>query len=139
MSEVQSKPIEVRRSYPRFVTLGDGTQLRLRLMVPADVPRRHAFARSLPEDDLQFLRVDITKMLAVILWGQNVKAGLTVTVPAEKDREVVGYASVHHDQVSWQRRLGELPVQVGPAYRSHGLGTALGREIFAIAPEMGIK
>jgi L-amino acid N-acyltransferase YncA len=138
-SEVPSRPIEVRRAYPRTLALGDGTQVRLRLMVPADVHRLLAFARSLPEDDLQFLRVDITKMLVVMLWAQNVKAGLTVTVLAESGGEVVGYASVHNDQVSWQRHLGDLRVQVGPAFRGKGLGTALGREIFAIAPEMGIR
>lgn len=139
MSEVHSAPVEVRRSYPRAVTLGEETQIRLRLMEPGDVQRMLAFARSLPEDDLQFLRVDITRMLVVMLWAQNIKAGRTVTVLAEKDREVVGYASVHHDQVSWQRHLGELRVQVGPAYRELGLGTVLGREIFAIAPDLGIE
>jgi membrane associated rhomboid family serine protease/L-amino acid N-acyltransferase YncA len=139
MNEAQSKPVEVRRSYPRTVTLDDGNQVRLRLMVPSDIHRLIAFARSLPEDDLQFLRVDITKMLVVMTWAQNIKAGLTVTVLAEKDDEVVGYASVHHDQVSWQRHLGELRVQVGPTYRDHGLGSAMGKEIFAIAPEMGIE
>jgi L-amino acid N-acyltransferase YncA len=41
--------------------------------------------------------------------------------------------------VNWQRHLGELRVQVGPAYRGRGLGGALGREIFAIAPEIGIR
>jgi L-amino acid N-acyltransferase YncA len=121
------------------VTLDDGRQVGLRLMVPADAYRLHTFARSLPKDDLQFLRVDITRMVVVLHWGQNIKAGLTVTVLAEKNGEVVGYASVHNDQVSWQRHLGELRVQVGPAYRGHGLGAALGREIFAIAPEMGIE
>jgi L-amino acid N-acyltransferase YncA len=139
MSEVQFKPVEVQRPYPRTLTLGDGTQIRLRLMVPDDIHRVLAFARSLPEDDLQFLHVDITKMLVVMLWAQNIKAGLTVTVLAEKDQQVVGYASVHHNQVSWQRHLGELRVQVGPAYRGHGLGSKLGREIFAIAPEMGLQ
>lgn len=139
MSEVQSDPVEVRRSYPRPLILSEGTQVTLRLMAATDVPRLLAFARSLPEDDLQFLRVDITKMMVVMLWAQNVKAGHTVTVLAEREREVVGYASVHRDQVSWQRHLGELRVQVGPAYRSHGLGSALGREIFAIAPDLGIQ
>jgi L-amino acid N-acyltransferase YncA len=139
MSEVQSEPRQVHRSYPRTVTLGDGKQVSLRLMVPADAHRLHAFARSLPKDDLQFLRVDITRMVVVLHWGQNIKAGLTVTVLAEKDGEVVGYASMHNDQVSWQRHLGELRVQVGPAYRSHGLGTALGQEIFAIAPQMEVE
>lgn len=138
MGELQAKPVAAGRSYPRTVTLGDGTLIRLRLMKPTDVHAVLAFARSLPEDDLQFLRVDITKMIVVMLWAQNIKAGETVSVLAERDREVVGYASVHHDQVSWQRHLGELRVQVGPAYRSHGLGSALGREIFAIATEIGI-
>jgi L-amino acid N-acyltransferase YncA len=139
MSEVQSEPRHVQRTYPRTVTLRDGRQVSLRLMVPADAYRLHAFARSLPKDDLQFLRVDITRMVVVMIWAQNIKAGLTVTVLAEKDGEVLGYASVHNDQVSWQRHLGELRIQVAPAYRGSGLGTALGREIFAMAPELGIE
>lgn len=137
--DVQSGPVDVRRAYPRPLTLGDGTQVQLRLMVPADVHRLLVFARSLPQDDLQFLRVDITKMLVVMQWAQHIKAGLTVTVLAEQGGEVVGYASVHNDQVSWQRHLGELRVQVGPAFRGKGLGSALGKEIFAIAPAMGIR
>jgi L-amino acid N-acyltransferase YncA len=140
MSEVQSEPRQVQRSYPRSVALSDGREIRLRLMVPGgDVSRLHAFARSLPKEDLQFLRVDITRMLVVMLWAQNIKAGLTVTVLAEKDAEVVGYASMHNDQVSWQRHLGELRIQVAPAYRGCRLGGLLGREIFAIAPELGVE
>jgi L-amino acid N-acyltransferase YncA len=139
MTEAPTAPPELHRPYPRTVKLNDGRQVRLRLMVPADGYRLHAFARSLPEEDLQFLRVDITRMLVVMQWGQNIKAGSTVTVLAEKDRDVVGYASLHNDQVSWQRHLGELRIQIAPAYRGHGLGSALGREIFAIAPEMGIE
>ena len=139
MNEVQSEPRQVQRSYPRTVALADGTQIRFRLMTPADAYRMHAFARSLPKDDLQFLRVDITKMVAVLHWAQNIKAGLTVTVLAEKDGEIAGYASMHNDQVSWQRHLGELRIQVAPAFRGKGLGSALGREIFAIAPERGIE
>jgi RimJ/RimL family protein N-acetyltransferase len=139
MVEVQSEPRQVRRSYPRTVTLEDGRPIRLRLMVPADAYRLHAFARSLPKDDLQFLRVDITRMVVVLNWVQNIKAGLTLTLLAESGSEVAGYASLHNDQVSWQRHLGELRIQVAPAYRGSGLGTALGREIFAVAPELRIE
>ena len=140
MSEVQSEPRQVHRSYPHNVILSDGRQVRLRLMMPGiDVYRLHAFASSLPKDDLQFLRVDITRLMVVIHWAQNIKAGLTVTVLAEEDGEVVGYASVHNDQVSWQRHLGELRIQVGQAYRGCGLGGLLGKEIFAIASDLGIQ
>jgi L-amino acid N-acyltransferase YncA len=140
MSDVQSEPGRVLRSYPRTVTLSDDRQVRLRLMTPGiDVYRLHAFACSLPKDDLQFLRVDITRLMVVMLWSQNVKAGQTVTVLAEVEGEVVGYASVHNDQVSWQRHLGELRIQVGQAYRGCGLGGLLGKEIFAIASDLGIE
>ena len=91
MSEAQSQPRQVHRSYPHTVTLSDGRQVRLRLMMPGiDVYRLHAFASTLPKDDLQFLRVDITRLVVVIHWEQNIKAGLTVTVLAEEDGEVVG-------------------------------------------------
>ena len=140
MSEVQSEPRRVHRSYPHTATLSDGRQVRLRLMTPGtDVYRLHAFASSLPKDDLQFLRVDITRLMVVIHWAQNIKAGLTVTVLAEENGEVVGYASVHNDQVSWQRHLGEFRIQVGQAYRGCGLGGLLGKEIFAIASNLGIE
>jgi L-amino acid N-acyltransferase YncA len=136
MEEEQPK---VQRSYPRTITLTDDTTVSLRLMTPADAYRIVTFARSLPEDDLLFLRMDITKPFVVMLWGQNIRAGLTVTVLAEKGREVVGYASMHHNEVTWQRHLGELRVQVGPPYRSKRLGRALAGEIFAIAREMGLR
>ena len=140
MSELQSEVRQVHRSYPHTVTLSDGRQVQLRLMTPGtDVYRLHAFATALPKDDLQFLRVDITRLIVVIHWAQNIKAGLTVTVLAEENGEVVGYASVHNDQVSWQRHLGELRIQVGRAYRGCGLGGLLGKEIFAIASDLGIE
>jgi len=130
---------KVQRSYPRTVTLEDNTTVTLRLMTPGDTNRIMTFARSLPEDDLLFLRTDITKAFVVMLWGQNIKSGLTVTVLAEKDHEIAGYASMHHNEVTWQRHLGELRTQVGPQYRSKGLGRALAAEIFAIAHEMGLR
>jgi L-amino acid N-acyltransferase YncA len=140
MSEVQSEPRQVQRSYPHAVTLSDGRQVRLRLMTPGtDVYHLHAFATSLPKDDLQFLRVDITRLMVVIQWAQNIKAGRTVTVLADENGEVVGYASVHNDQVSWQRHVGELRIQVGEAYRGCGLGGLLGKEIFAIASDLGVE
>jgi len=131
--------IKVRRPYPRTVSLENSTTLNLRMMTPADSHRIVTFARSLPEDDLLFLRTDITKAFVVMLWGQNIKAGLTVTVLAEREQEVAGYASMHHNEVTWQRHLGELRVQVGPQYRSRGLGRILAAEIFAIARDMGLR
>jgi RimJ/RimL family protein N-acetyltransferase len=41
--------------------------------------------------------------------------------------------------VTWQRHLGEIRMQVGPPYRSQGLGRALAREIFGVARDLGLR
>jgi hypothetical protein len=75
------------RVYPHTVALRDGTTVSLRLMTAADAGRIAAFARSLPEDDLLFLRTDITDPSAVALWVKNLEAGLATTVIAEASGE----------------------------------------------------
>ncbi|MBI3302133.1 MAG: GNAT family N-acetyltransferase [Deltaproteobacteria bacterium] len=136
MSETKPK---TQRDYPRTIKLDNNTEVSLRLMTPADTYRIVAFARSLPEDDLLFLRMDITKLNVVAQWGQNLKEGRTVSVLAEVGREIAGYASLHHNEVTWQRHLGEIRIQVGPRYRSRGLGRALAGEIFTIARDLALR
>jgi RimJ/RimL family protein N-acetyltransferase len=136
MSETQPG---MQRTYPRTFRLDTNTEVSLRLMTPADTHRIVTFARSLPEDDLLYLRMDITKLNVVAQWGQNIKEGRTATVLAEAGKDVVGYASLHHSEVTWQRHLGEVRMQVGPRYRSQGLGRALAGEIFVIAQTLGLR
>jgi len=136
MSEIKAK---IQRTYPRTFILDEHTEISIRLMIPADTHRIVTFARSLPEDDLLYLRRDITKLNVVAQWGQDIKEGRTVTLLGEVGTEIVGYASLHHNEVTWQRHLGEIRMQVGPGYRSRGLGRALGEEIFAIAGDLGLS
>jgi RimJ/RimL family protein N-acetyltransferase len=136
MNETKSS---MQRTYPRNLILDTNTEVRLRLMTPADTHRIVIFARSLPEDDLLYLRMDITKLNVVAQWGQNIKEGRTVTVLGEVGKEIVGYASLHHNEVTWQRHLGEVRMQVGPRYRSRGLGRALAGEIFTLARDLGLR
>jgi L-amino acid N-acyltransferase YncA len=132
-------PRATARTYPHTVTLRDGTPVTFRLMTAADAGRIGAFARSLPEDDLLFLRMDITDPGAVALWVRNLEAGLATTVIAEVNGETAGYASLVQNRVAWQRHLGEIRTQVGPALRSRGLGRALAGEIFSIGRERGLR
>ena len=62
-----------------------------------------------------------------------------MTVLAEVDSEIAGYVSLHHNEVTWQRHLGEIRIQVGPRYRSQGLGRALAGEIFTIARDLKLR
>jgi L-amino acid N-acyltransferase YncA len=128
-----------KRDYPRSITLDNDTAVSLRLMMAADADRIMAFARALPEEDLLFLRSDITDPKIVAQWVQNMAAERTVTVIAEASGDLAGYASLHYNQVTWQRHLGEIRIQVGPRYRSHGLGRVLAGEVFGVARDLGLR
>ena len=127
------------REYPRSIRLKDGAQVTLRLMTPGDAVSIASFARSLPEDDLLFLRMDITDPEAVAHWMRNLEAGLTTTVIAETGGAIAGYAALVQNRVGWQRHLGEIRAQVALPFRSQGLGRALAGEIFSLARGRGLR
>ncbi|HXG17646.1 MAG TPA: GNAT family N-acetyltransferase [Methylomirabilota bacterium] len=131
--------VQLHQHYPRTVTLANNSSVTLRLMTPFDGERILAFARSLPADDLLFLRTDITDPDVVAQWAQSVNAGFTITLIAQIRSEMAGYASLHHNAVTWQRHLGEIRIQVGPRYRSQGLGRILASEVFSIGRALGLR
>jgi hypothetical protein len=79
-----------KRDLPRSITLDNDTPISLRLMTPADADRIIAFARALPEEDLQFLRSDITDPKIVAQWVQNMAAERTITILAEASGDLAG-------------------------------------------------
>ena len=125
--------------YPRSIRLKDGAQVALRLMTPGDAASIASFARSLPEDDLLFLRMDITDPEAVAHWMRNLEAGLTTPGIAETGGAIAGYAALVQNRVGWQRHLGEIRAQVALPFRSQGLGRALAGEIFSLARGRGLR
>lgn len=127
------------REYPRTIKLENGAPATLRLMAVGDADAILAFAQSLPADDLLFLRSDITDPAVVDTWVQNIAAQRTVTILAEVQGEIAGYASLHATEVTWQRHVGEIRIQVGSRYRSQGLGRRLASEVFAIARSRGLR
>jgi L-amino acid N-acyltransferase YncA len=133
------KPIQASLIYPREARLKDGQVVSLRLMVEGDKQRILQFARSLPPDDLLFLRTDITDPGMIDAWVQNIAERRSVTVLAERDDKLAGYASIHMDGARWTRRVGEIRVQVGSDYRGIGLGKRLVGEIFRLSQDLGLK
>jgi L-amino acid N-acyltransferase YncA len=130
---------EKKQTYPKPITLPDGSKVELRLMTEADKDAILAFARKLPEEDMLFLRVDITQADGVDTWLANIKSGATTTLTAYDADGLVGYAAVHQNTVPWTRRVGELRVNVSQDYRSRGLGKNLISEIFSVARGAGLK
>ncbi|MEE8245563.1 MAG: GNAT family N-acetyltransferase [Pseudomonadales bacterium] len=125
--------------YPQDVTLSDGRRVQLRLMTADDRDAILGFARGLPEEDLLFLRVDVTQVDVVDDWIANLASGSSTSLVAYDDGALVGYATVHRNQAPWTRRVGEIRVNVGPDYRGKGLGKNLTSQIFDVARALGLR
>ena len=130
---------DVTGQYPRTINLPDGQAVQFRLMTAADREAILKFARALPQEDLLFLRVDITDPVVVDDWIQNVADGLSTTLLACDEHGIVGYATVHRTRAPWTRRVGELRVNVGGGYRARGLGRTLTSQIFDLARGLGLR
>lgn len=129
----------VTDNYPKQIQLPDATAIELRRMTALDRDAILSFARALPEEDLLFLRVDLTQDSVVDEWLHNLTTGHSVSIVAYDNDGLIGYATVHRNPASWTRHLGEVRVNVDPKYRSRGLGRALISNIFDLAGEMGLQ
>jgi L-amino acid N-acyltransferase YncA len=130
--------MDLATRYPRTLRFGE-VDLEFRLMTDEDGDRILQFGRALPEEDLLFLRSDITQPEGVAYWIANLENGTTTTVLALADGAVCGYASVHRSGAPWTRRIGEIRVNVAAASRARGLGRQLVHEIFDVARTLDLR
>jgi RimJ/RimL family protein N-acetyltransferase len=125
------------------VELKDAT-VRLRPMRGGDAPALLALFRSLPPEDLLFLRRNVTDERVIEAWEREVVDGRAFTVLAETLAEgetpprVVGEATLLPSQVPWTSHVGEVRAVTAPDWRGKGLGAALLREILRSAHDAGI-
>ncbi len=134
-----AEQIKPNRPYPIQIKLRDGRIASIRLMETKDVDKIIEFAKILPADDLLFLRTDITDRAVVKQWADAIRGGHTITLLAEVDGDLAGYASVHLEQARWTRRVGEIRIITSSRFRNAGLGRRLVAEIFDLARSLGLK
>jgi L-amino acid N-acyltransferase YncA len=124
--------------YPADFNFG-GERVTIRPLEQGDREAILTFARSLPEHDLLFMRRDITKAENVDAWLHDVAIGTYSSLVAAVGTEIVGYATVASDGMTWTRHVAEMRLQVAPRMRGHGLGRLLTEQAFAIARERGVR
>ena len=127
-----------KRNYP-WSTVIDGKTYHLRLMTAGDKYAMLKFARTLPEDDLLFLAIDITEEEAVEDWIHNLEKGRLHTILVECEGKLVGHGSLIHEEQVWTRHIGGMILLLGTETRGKGLGNILAGELFAHAQEIGLQ
>ena len=129
--------LEVKRAYPRAIELA-GRSLQLEPMGADDQDGMVAFARELPEQDLLFLRMDITQPDVIAEWIRSIESGRRFTVIATYEGRIVGYGSLNRQDLLWMRHHGEIRIIVSPGFRGSGLGALLAEEVLGVARDAGL-
>jgi RimJ/RimL family protein N-acetyltransferase len=132
-------PVGQGSGYPRRLTLKGRRSVRVRPMTIEDADALHQFFLRIPADDLLFLRRDVTDRDVIESWALDVATDQTFTLLAERDRAVVGEASIHRSRAPWSPHVGEIRVVVDAKHRQLGLGSALVQAIFLEALARGIE
>jgi len=129
---------EGRLTYPHTLDCG-GTEIKLAMMTPGDDAKVIAFAQTLPEGDLLFMRRDIRQPKVVAAWTDLIAQGRLASLLAWRGNEVVGCAALIIDPMSWSPHVGELRIVVSDRARGIGLGRTLIQEAFLIALSKGLE
>ena len=127
-----------RLAYPASVEFAPDEVVLRRLEAP-DGPTIVHFARSLPADDLLFLRRDITDPIEVEAWIHTAMSGDTPTILALADRMLIGYVLLAPERAPWARHVAEVRLMIAPQWRGRGLGGLLLSEAVALATEFGYR
>lgn len=139
MTSAKSQQPPDEQTYPQALKLKRGRVVQVRLMHPDDADRLHAFFCGIPEEDLLFLRRDVTDRDVIESWARDVAEARTFTLLAEQQGRIVGEASVHRNRVPWSAHVGEIRVVIDAGQRRSGLGTALVQRAFLEALREGIE
>jgi L-amino acid N-acyltransferase YncA len=126
------------KRYPKRVRAGD-VSVTLRMLAPDDRAGLEAFARTLSEEDMLFLRNDITDPATLDAWIASIGGDRVATILALANDRVVGYALLSREPARWTRNVGEVRVNMAKEFRGGGLGRTLIAEIFDYARSLGLR
>ncbi len=81
--------------FPKSWTLDDGTKVSVHPMVKHDRDRLALFFKHLPEEELRFLRDDVTDMRVIDQWIYNINYDRVLPLVVAVNSRIVADASLH--------------------------------------------
>ena len=134
----QSRSVPTFEGFPKHITLDDGTAVELRPLEDGDHEALHGFFSRIPEEDLYYLKDDVTDLDVIRNWTHNIDHERVIALEAVVDGEIVSDATIHRTRAFSRRHIGELRVVVDPKFRQRGLGSHVIRELLDIAKELNL-
>ncbi len=129
---------QLKTKYPRQIDV-DGSTFTFRMMNSGDRDLVVSLAQNLSEQDLMFMRRDITQPEAVDDWLHDLERNHAISLMVEDEGRLIGYGTLYYNQLFWNRHVGEIRILVSSKYRSRRLGTRITKELTHIGKEVGLE
>ena len=130
--------VVLEENFPKQVKLEDGQRIIIRPLIPQDESALIEFFRSIPEEDLLYLRDDIKDHEVIKHWCKNVNYEETLPLIADIEGKIIGDATLHQEKRGWKSHIGTIRVVIHPQYRGRGIGRTLVQELIQVALDIGL-
>lgn len=124
--------------YPRTEIVRGNREIELWPMTAEDAPALLEFYRSLPQEDLLYLREDVTKPEAMDRWVEGIESDQVWHLLADYQGRIVADGELDYPIYGWSRHVGEVRLVVDRAFRGSGLSMLIARDLLAQALEEGL-
>jgi L-amino acid N-acyltransferase YncA len=126
-------------TYPKSVSLEDGTLLTLRPLLKDDQAALLAYFQSLPQEDRLCLKEDVTDPNVIENWIFELDYDNILPLIALHNGQIVGDATLHFSPIGWTKHMAEIRLTTSTRYRVRGLGTLLIQNLIDIATRLGLE
>jgi L-amino acid N-acyltransferase YncA len=126
-------------TYPKSISLDDGTLVTLRPLLKTDEARLLEYFGSLPPEDRLCLKDDVTDPKVIENWIYELDYDCLLPLIALHNGNIVGDATLHFNPIGWTRHQAELRLTTSTLYRVRGLGTTLLKDLIDIATQLGLE
>ena len=125
--------------YPRTEIVKHKREIELWPMTPDDAPALLTFYRSLPSEDLLYLRENVTHPEAMDRWVDGIESGQVWHLLAGYRGRIIADGELDYPYYGWSQHVGELRIVVDRAFRGSGLSLLVMQELLNLAKEEGLK
>ena len=124
--------------FPKAGKLEDGTRVIIRPLIPQDESALIEFFRSMPDEDLTYLRDDVKDPEVIKHWCKGLNYEVTLPLIADLEGKIIADATLHQEPRGWKSHIGSVRVVIHPQYRGKGVGRLLVGELIQIALDSGL-
>ena len=124
--------------YPRTEIVTGDREVELWPMTVDDAPTLLEFYRSLPSEDLLYLREDVTKPEAMDRWVDGIESEQVWHLLVAHEGRIIADGELDFPYHGWSKHVGELRLVIDPDFRGSGLSSLIIRELLVQAIDEGL-